>query len=199
MTYRTGLWGLLLTAAAVVCVVGCADARRTAVPVDRLAVQDKAAAMAAAQETLRQMHFVIEKYDLEAGYIRTFPLRAGQFFEPWRQDNASMEALAQANLHSLRRTVEIFVEMSEPSARPSLHCRVTVEKLSLPPRPIRTMSRMANLYTDSSQRVQSLDLDEAFIAAMEWIDMGTDAALEQRILARIQRQGSVSYHADRVL
>jgi hypothetical protein len=58
---------------------------------------------------------------------------------------------------------------------------------------------MANLYTDSSQRVQSLDLDEASIAAMEWIDMGTGAALEQRILARIQRQGSVSYHADRVL
>lgn len=186
MTYRTatGLFGLL----AAVFAAGCGGFARTGASPDGLIVSDKAAALAAAEQTLRRMHFVIEKYDIEAGYIRTRPLRAGQFFEPWRQDNASAAGFARANLDSLRRTVEVFVEPEDGGGMP-LRCVVTVEKLSIPPQPIRRMAHLANMYTDSTQRVQTLAVGREAAERIEWIELAPDDALEQRIIERIQQQG----------
>ena len=73
---------VLLLALLPVCLAGCSDsAKRTAA----MRSPDTASLMAAAQEALGQMHFVMDKYDVEAGYLRTRPQRASQFFEPWRQ------------------------------------------------------------------------------------------------------------------
>ena len=66
-------------------------------------------AMEAAQKVLIGMQFPIEKYDFEARYIRTRPLSGAQFFQLFRGDNASGYAAAEANLYSLRRTVELEV------------------------------------------------------------------------------------------
>ena len=63
--------------------------------------------MQTAQGVLLKMHFEIEKYDIDARYIRTRPLSGAQFFEIWRQDNATASSAAQANLYSLRRIVEL--------------------------------------------------------------------------------------------
>ncbi|HDS84287.1 MAG TPA: hypothetical protein ENN97_03740 [Phycisphaerales bacterium] len=183
MTYRTGigLLGLLATFMA-----GCGGSVRTETAADGLIVSDKAAALAAAEQTLRRMQFVIEKYDIEAGYIRTRPLRAGQFFEPWRQDNASAAAFARANLDSLRRTAEVFVEPDDGRMR--LRCVIAVEKLSIPPRPIRRMAHLTNMYTDSTQRVQTLAVGREAAEQIEWIDIGPDEALQRYITAQIERR-----------
>lgn len=185
MRYRI-LLHVVLTVLPAVGVVGCGHSEKSAAAADVLTASDAETLLTVAGQTLRQMHFVLDKYDVEAGYIRTRPQRAGQFFEPWRQDNASAEAFVQANMGSLMRTVEIFIEPEYGTI--SLRCVVTVEKLSLPPRPIRSMSRLAGMHTDSTRSVQTLALDRGQLRQIEWIDLGSDHALEQRLVSRIQDQ-----------
>lgn len=178
---------LLLSGLASVCLAGCGgSATPTASAPAALTAPDAEVMLAAAQEALGRMHFVMDKYDVSAGYLRTRPQRAGQFFEPWRRDNASWAAFGQANLNSLRRTVEVFVDPGDWTSQ--LRCVVTVEKLSLPPRPIRGMAWVAGMYTDSDRRMQTLTLDTTEAERVEWIDLGPDPALEQRIVSAIQRQ-----------
>jgi len=175
---------LPIAALAAAFLAGCKAAPKTAATEPAaLTAPNAAAVLAAAQKTLGEMQFVMDKYDVEAGYLRTRPLRAGQFFEPWRQDNASAKAFGQANIDSLRRTVEVFVEPQGQAVQ--WRCVVTVERLSIPPRPIRGMAQIAGMYTDSSQMQQTLKLEGADI---EWLPLGRDAELEARIVKRIQKQ-----------
>jgi outer membrane lipopolysaccharide assembly protein LptE/RlpB len=184
MTHRIVLYLLALLTLGL---AGCGHSTKTAASAPEVLIDSDASnLMAAAQETLGQMKFVLDKYDVEAGYLRTRPQRASQFFEPWRQDNASATAFARANLDSLRRTVEVYVEPQENSA--NLRCVVSVGKLSLPPQPVKSMARMAGMYTDSSRSQQTLTLDAEKIGQLEWIDMGSDHALEHRIVTQIQNQ-----------
>jgi hypothetical protein len=177
----------LVLSLSAVCLAGCGGSARSSVSAPAaLTAPDAGVMLAAAQEALGRMHFVMDKYDVEAGYLRTRPQRAGQFFEPWRRDNASAAAFGQANLNSLRRTVEVYVEPQDWTSQ--LRCVVTVEKLSIPPRPMRGMSWMAGMYTESDRRLQTLMLDATETERVEWIDLGPDHALEQRIVTEIQRQ-----------
>ncbi len=182
-------YSVLISTSALIMMItaaGCGPAVRSQAALEPMVAGDKAAAMDAAERALREMYFTIDKFDADAGYIRTHPLRAGQFFELWRRDNASPQAFAHANLDSLRRTVEIVLEPDNDVI--ALRCVVTVEKLTLPPQPVRSMSQLAGMYTDSSRRVQTLALDRDIIARAQWIDLGPDEALQHYILTQIQRR-----------
>ena len=146
-------------------------------------------AMEAARTTLQEMQFSIEKYDLEARYIRTRPLSGAQFFQLWRQDNASAYTSAEANLKSLRRIVEI--EATPYPNRTCIECRVYVQQLSLPEQPVEGVISMAAGYTDSSAIKQTLRLESEQLKKMEWLDKGLDRALEQKILEKIRRKAAL--------
>jgi len=72
----------------------------------------------AADDVLTGMHFAIEKLDAEEGLVRTKPLRGGQFFELWRSDNAGAYNWEEANLQSVRRSVELRVTGEAVDRRP---------------------------------------------------------------------------------
>lgn len=141
-------------------------------------------AMEAARVVLEEMQFSIEKYDPQAHYIRTRPLSGAQFFQIWRQDNASAYTSAQANLQSLRRIVEI--EAKPYANRTNIECRVYVQQLSLPEEPVESVRGLAASYTDSSRAEQTLRLGSERLEKMEWLDKGLDRALEQKILNKIR-------------
>jgi hypothetical protein len=141
--------------------------------------------MQAAQKVLLKMHFDIEKNDLEARYIRTRPLSGAQFFEFWRKDNASAFAREQANLHSIRRVVEL--DFYPENTTTCIQCRVNVSRLSIPERPIQGFSYMGGLYTDSHTREQTLDVGTERTEGIEWLDIGPDHDLERKILELIQQ------------
>ncbi len=184
MTHRILLF---LSALSAVGLAGCCGPAKVDAASETLSAADAETLMAAAQETLGRMLFVMDKYDVEAGFLCTRPLRAGQFFELWRQDNASAQAFGQANLDSIRRTVEVFVEPAD-NTRAQLRCVVTVERLTLPPLPVRSMSQMAGMYTMGTQVRQSLILEREQARKMEWVSLGHDHALENRILTQIQHR-----------
>jgi hypothetical protein len=140
--------------------------------------------MQVVEKMLFSMRFEIEKYDVENGVIRTRPLSGGQFFELWRSDNAGGFNAAESNLQSIRRTVEFVFQQQQTGV--CMRCEVTTQRLSLPEEPIQGYYSSSALYTASSQSKQQLNVDTKRLEKMKWIDLGRDAALEQKILQRIQ-------------
>jgi hypothetical protein len=164
---------------------GCASqkqASRTAEPL-RLEGAAYSEVMQAAEQTLGEMHFAIAKLDAEQGVIRTQPLTGAQFFELWRSDNATADSAVEANLHAVRRSVEL--KITPEDGRVCVNCTVSVQRLSLPENEVASVSQTYQMHGSSSTTVRTLELSPPQRQAMAWIDLGTDGELAARILSRI--------------
>jgi hypothetical protein len=151
--------------------VGCAQTqRRETIKQVCLADANQAALMEAAQNTLGEMLFVIDKADAQHGYIRTQPLSGAQSFEFWRSDNAGSFNWAEANLHSVRRTAELNV--SQEDDKLYIGCEVRVQRLSLPEQEITSTARAYMMFSKSTSRMQSLELGPGQRKQAGWIDLG---------------------------
>ena len=144
---------------------------------------DKAQLMQTVEDVLRQMHFVVEKYDVKSGFIKTRQLSAAQFFEFWRSDNVDRASAAQANLHSMQRAVQLNI--SESSNGFCVECNVEIRRLSIPEEEIIGTSHGAGMFTKGSESLQMLKMKAE---NAEWVDMGSDAGLETKILDQIEQR-----------
>ena len=145
----------------------------------------KADAMTAAEQVLAGMHFGIEKFDVDAGYIRTAPLSGAQSFELWRSDSVGSFNQTEADLHSIRRAVEINI--SEQAGQLCINCRATTQRLSLPQN--QSTAGQSHPVMSSDQRsIQKLKLGREQKSNLTWTDLGRDNQLETEILKRIEKQ-----------
>jgi hypothetical protein len=147
---------------------------------------NQTAVMEAAQNTLGEMLFVIDKADARHGYIRTQPLSGAQSFEFWRSDNTGSFNWAEANLHSVRRTAEL--NLSQEDDKLYIGCEVRVQRLSLPEREVSSTARAYMMFSKSTSRMQSLELGPGQRKQAAWIDLGEDDKLAGRILERIEKK-----------
>lgn len=155
-----------------------------------------AQAINAAHDVLAGMHFPIEKLDADQGILRTRPLRAGQFFEFWQDDNVGAFNTAEANVQSIRRIVEIRVKPQAEDASSSqstasglsIECDVQVQRLALPGNEAASMSQAYRIHTRSQPNVQILDVTPQQRKGMAWIDLGPDPQLAAEIVTRIERK-----------
>lgn len=141
-------------------------------------------AMAAAEDVLAKMHFTIDKSDTEYGFIRTQPLRGAQSFEFWRKDNVGEFNSAEANLHTIRRTVELT--FTEQNGNLCSECVAYVERMSIPERETISPSGAAKMFTKSGGSTQRLKLYPEQRRQMTWLDLGRDNALETEILEQLK-------------
>jgi hypothetical protein len=157
----------------------------------------KAIVVQAAQEVLSRLEFPIEKLDVEQGIIRTRPWRGAQFFEFWRRDNASVYDVAEANLQTIRRTVELRVAREGPEPKPEdanapgpwrITCDVSVQRLSLPENQIPSISQTYRMHSQSTATAQRIVVTPQQERAMAWVDSGPDPALAARILRQVSRR-----------
>lgn len=179
---------LLITGVFTAAMAGGCCAKQCEKPASTMCVQgvDSRTAIDAAKKTLEAMHFTIEKADANAGYIRTRPLAAGQFFEFWRSDTVGCENFAEANLHSVTRIAEINVASQDGDV--CMECSVTARRLSMPQREISSATELPGVFTRSGGGLQTLKLNPEQEKAAAWIDMGADTQLQARILDRIGKQ-----------
>ncbi len=182
-----------LMAVALALVVGCAGSKQASQPAEPLRLSDmsRVEIMQAAADVLSKMHFVIEKLDPEQGIIRTEPLRGAQLFEFWRSDNVGLHSTAEANLHTIRRAVDL--QIGQEQGQVSIDCRVRVQRLSLPENEAVSVSQAYQMYSASSAGVQRLQVTPRQRQGMAWIDLGQDQALAASILERIEKRLA---HAD---
>ena len=180
--------GEVLAVMALMLPLGCAGPRQASQPVEplRLDGASREEVLRAAEETLTGMHFVIEKLDVEQGVIRTEPLRGAQAFEFWRSDNAGLYNTAEANLHTIRRSVEMRIR--EEQGRMYLDCNVAVQRLSLPENEVASVSQAYQMHSASTTTVQRLQLTARQRRGMAWIDLGQDSRLTTRVLDAIARR-----------
>lgn len=164
---------------------GCAQ-NKYATTIDRLCptTANKAQVMSVAEQVLAEMHFDIEKYDVNAGYIRTTPLSGGQSLEFWRTDNVGAFNQTEADLQSLRRTVEINI--SEQIGQLCINCTATTQRLSLPQSQIATDQQTVMAYQQQNARYFKSNRDQKL--TQTWTDLGRDNQLETEILKRIEKQ-----------
>jgi hypothetical protein len=165
---------------------GCAKQQHQAVEQLCTADLDKLEAMQIAQEVLAKMHFILEKADTQSGIIRTRPLPGAQFFEFWRADNMGGFNSAEANLHSIRRAVELTIE--QENERSCITCDVQVQRLSLPERQGGSSTRAYRMFSESSPSMQKLKFTPEQKKNMAWISLGKDTRLATEILQRIEEQ-----------
>lgn len=166
---------------------GCAQQQRyEAVEPICMDSVDKRQAMEVAEDVLANMHFTIEKADLESGLIKTKPLSGAQFFEFWRSDNVSATDSLEANLHSIRRTVELNI--NQQNNRLCIDGNVEVQRLSLPEHEVSSSGRAYEMFSTSSSSLQKIRLNPEQEANMAWIDLGQDKQLAAEILKRIEKQ-----------
>ena len=145
----------------------------------------KADAMTAAEQALAGMHFSIEKLDVDAGYIRTAPLSGAQSFELWRADSVGSFNQTEADLHSIRRAVEINI--SEQAGQLCINCRATTQRLSLP-QSQSTTGQSHPVMSPDQRSVQTFKLGHEQKSNLTWTDLGRDNQLETEILKRIEKQ-----------
>lgn len=178
---------ILIVLVLLLCQASCTSQQQLTVdkPV-LLPTADKDLAMRAAHGVLAEMLFVIEKYDPQAGVIRTSPLTAAQFFEFWRHDNVEPQTAAMANLHSVQRIVHVNV--SEENNNVSVDCQVQVRRLSIPEKEFAAVSQAAGMFTTGDISLQRLELNDEQKEKMAWIDLGPDHALEHKILTLIRER-----------
>jgi len=142
--------------------------------------------MELAEDVLAELHFSIDKTDVGGGLIRTRPLSGAQFFEFWRGDNVGRNNHLQANLHTIRRTVEL--DITEQGEKIRIGCSVKVQRLSLPEREITSSARAYDMFSRSSPSLQKFTLNPEQEKAMEWINLDEDIPLANEILKRIRER-----------
>jgi len=178
---------LILALAAVLAVTaGCGKEQRfTAVQQtckDNLSSHE---ALDIARDVLGRMNFTIDKLDAESGYIRTRPLPAAQFFEFWRDDTIGKAGVLEANLHTIRRTVEINI--TKQTSGVCVECRVGAERLSVSDFEEKNQSDVYSSF--SNRQIKSHGRNLVLNASKKvWIDLGPDARLETKILKRIESE-----------
>ena len=165
---------------------GCAENKYTKT-IEQLCppAADKTAAMATAEQVLAGMHFGIEKFDVDAGYIRTAPLSGSQSFEFWRADSVGSFNQSEADLHSIRRAVEINI--SEQAGQLCINCRATTQRLSLPQNQ-NTAGQNQPVMSPDQKSIQKFKLGREQKTTLTWTDLGRDNQLETEILNRIDKQ-----------
>jgi hypothetical protein len=153
-----------------------------------LAATDVTTVLQQAEQVLAEMHFEIDKSDAAAGYLRTRPLRGGQFFEFWRKDNVGFFNASESNLQTLRRTVEIAA--SDRAGNICVVCTVKTERLNMPERQAGVSTAYA-MFTASHGRMQRLELTDEQKQRMQWADLGDDTMLAGRILDSIEQKSTI--------
>ncbi len=182
----SSIFGLLLT--------GCAEQQQCGL-VKPIYVEnvDKLKTIETAEDILAKMHFKIEKFDAESGFIRTRPLSGAQFFEFWRSDNVGADNRLESNLHSIRRVAELTISEQEEEPvqngnRLCINCEVQKYRLSMPEQHVSSSARAYKMFSESNSAFQNLRLNPEQKADMAWIDLGKDKQLAAEILKRIEQQ-----------
>lgn len=173
----------LIGCASLCFLAGCAKQHHYAVT-EQICVAnlEKPKAMQIAEKVLGKMHFCIDKSDIKQGLIRTRPLQGAQFFEFWRKDNVGGFNFAEANLHTIRRTVEL--DVVKQGGKLCIGCNVKTQRLSLSERKV-SSAHAYSMFSESSPSLQKLKLDSEQKA---WIDLGQDRKLATVILKQIEKR-----------
>jgi hypothetical protein len=181
----------LMVCAALIFSAGCGKQQQYEV-IEQICVPnvDVPRALAVAEDVLVEMHFTVDKVDVESGFLRTRPLSGAKVFEFWRSDNVGAFNFAEANLHSIRRIAELHIRPgpSQQGRQLCIACDVKSQRLSLPYDRNSSSTQSTGVLSKSKSSMQKLKLGDEQRKVMSWVDLGSDTRLATVILNRIKNK-----------
>jgi len=134
-------------------------------------------------------HFVIEEEEPvrligdtpTIGHLKTYPKVAATIFEPWHRDSVGPQARIESTLQSMRRWATVQVRPGEGGYLVDVAVFRELEDVVRPEHA--TAGAATFRYDDSLTRV--VDPVGGHEINEDWIPLGRDTALEQRILGEL--------------
>jgi hypothetical protein len=135
-------------------------------------------------QSLRDLHFEIDRQDRRSGIITTKPMTGSQFFEPWRTELRSVDAVTESSLATIRRTVTIRI--SRVSDVYQAVPEVSVDRLSRRERRITSAAEFTNAFKRNPAR-GTLESDRGeYIPSEYFYSIGTDPLLARHLASRLE-------------
>jgi len=135
-------------------------------------------------EVLREHDFTPEYVNPRFGIIRTYPTISQQWFEFWRADAQGWYQWLESSLHTIRRHVQ--VKFTPKDDRYKVDVTVYVQRKSQPERQVTTASGALQIYGEKLPIYTGEKL--AAGEGVHWVDLGTDQALADYLVERIERR-----------
>jgi len=130
---------------------------------------------------LKNRGFRLDRADLRSGVIDTFPMVSRQWFEFWRRDVVDAASLAESSLQTIRRRIGIKLTPLGGN-KYCFNCRVTVQRLSMPPSAISGSVWAENVFYSTAGRSPIWnDPDDTRV----WVTLGNDTALADNIVRSV--------------
>ena len=137
-----------------------------------------------AQDVLRRHRFSLDRVDRVAGVMTTFPVTSQHWFEVWRNDVATFDDAMESSMNPIRRWVEVTFAKDDNGAWSEVAVVVHKERLSSPDRQFNSTGSAYQYFSDSLPATTGQY--RVTIADDRWLDLGRDAAVEDRLLRRIK-------------
>ncbi|MGB7160197.1 MAG: hypothetical protein WBD40_19170 [Tepidisphaeraceae bacterium] len=141
----------------------------------------------ASANVARDRMFTIDRSDYRGGVLTTEPLVSAQFFEPWRRDAITSDAVAESSLATIRRTIR-FEFARNDNGTFTVVPRVLVERYAATERRITA----AMLYRAAFKKTTATGTRESDrgieLPARYWYKVGNDPVLEKDLSESIRRR-----------
>jgi len=134
-----------------------------------------------ARRVLMELRFDIVYPESSEGRLATDPLTGASWFEFWRHDTVGTMERVESSLHTTRRRATVSISPKDGGSE--VFVKVVKQRKSAPGQMPVTIGETFSIY-----RTEETDLmrqSELAPTKYEWVDMGRDELLEQRILERI--------------
>jgi hypothetical protein len=185
--------GLGLLVAGTGCAGGYTRLKATDVPVEeatpeywwdrpattKVPASDFDRAFEACQRAARDKSFVVERADARMGVVLTEPLTASQWFEPWKQDNATAGDVGRASIATYRKTVRFEISKL-PDGKFMVMPKVLVERQTVVGRRVSGVVG-ANTFTAIDQSSLTAQTAQGAAPATYWYATGRDYDLEVKL------------------
>ncbi|MCZ6653247.1 MAG: hypothetical protein O7D91_09500 [Planctomycetota bacterium] len=140
----------------------------------------------ACQAVLRRHRFEIDRKDLRAGLITTFPQTSQHFLEFWRHDVDTPYDLAESSMRTVRRSVTIQISKPQDEGEYVIDVTVNKERFHAVERQINNAAAALRVFSTDLPSTAGRKFDPA--TDMTWTPEGRDAAMENRLLDLIRRR-----------
>lgn len=129
-------------------------------------------------------YFDIATSDRYSGQIETEPLVAPGLVQFWRRGSPDPRERLLASLQTIRYRCKTLITAG-PAGGYLVQVEVYKELEDLQPRPLRAIAGSATFLSNATVERQ-FDIIDPQVVDTQWVPLGREAALEQRILRRIQ-------------
>jgi hypothetical protein len=137
----------------------------------------------AAAHSLRTQYFRLDRQDHAEGVITTHPETTTNWFELWRPQPSPAYYWWEANLATIQRTATVTLKQGATAGEYDINVEVQRQRYNLPERQIDNSAAAMRLFSSAAPTEEGRM--EKAAAHSDWILLGRDAFLEQKVLQAI--------------